>query len=128
MGGWYLDNTRVFVQDLTVDGKSIIAKLNPLQGGSVYHYWGYEDENINLKCYVVGWTDRDDIKDMQRDGDTHILWGSGLDQTQWNVSMDVYLESVTWEAIPLICQTLRPDLDDDAQTWMADIKLFWDEA
>jgi len=127
MGGWYLDNTRIYVLDMSVDEKVLIAKLNPLEGGSVYHYWGYEDEQLKIKVYVVGGTDRDEIKDMQRDGATHYLRGSGLIDIDYNFTIPVYVSDASWTAVKNLCQNLDNSQASTTPMWEGDITLFWDE-
>lgn len=124
---WYLDNTRIFVTDMSIDSKEIISKLNPLGGGSIFHYWGYEFEDIELKCFVVGYEDREDVRTMARDGSSHNLVASGNSQSQWNFSIPVYIESIKWVGVPIVCQTLKSGVLEDAQMWNATMSLYWDE-
>ena len=122
MADWYLDSTRIFVQDFKDSGNQIIARLNPLAGGTTLHTFGWDDRIVSIRATVVGTVDIEAIFTMRTDGAEHTLTGGWL-----GVGVDFYVKNIDVKAINSICQTLRPDLDDDAPVFSVDIELYRDE-
>jgi hypothetical protein len=118
---WTLNGIRIFVTDFGNDYKQIIAKLNPLNGGTVYHTFGYDFVTSKLTCYVVGDTDNVAIRALTRTGTSYTLIS---DQGSYG---DFLVNAVNIKRINSVCQTLRPDLDDDAPVYIADMELYLDE-
>jgi hypothetical protein len=125
--GWYLDTTRIFLTEAGEDDKSSIARLNPLGGGTLHHYWGWEEPILKLKAYVVGDTDKNAVNDMRKDGLTHILLGSGFAVPEWNWSLDGWVHSINWSISNTNQQTIRPDLDCYTPVYIADIEFYVEE-
>lgn len=103
---WYLGSTRIFVQDAPRSANQIVARLQPIQGASINHIFGYEKEKISIKCKVVGEVNISALEGMMQDGTTHYLDG-GTVFSGW----DVIVSSLS--AVPTITasQTLTNDCD-----------------
>lgn len=114
---WWLDTTRIFVVDRTNDQKQIIAKLQPINAGTIYHVFGYENRVAKINGYIVGDTDYGAITAMTQDGETHLFSGA------YGYVYPYYVNTATFKQVNCICQTLRPDLDSDAPVWQFDIEL-----
>jgi hypothetical protein len=127
MGSWYIDNIRIIVTDLDEEDKSIVAKLNPLGGGTVHQYWGWEETGIGVKAYVVGKTDRDALAALERDGTTHNLIASGFSNSDWNTTTTVVIEDIKWSNLNVLCQTIRPDLPENSRVYLASFTLSTEE-
>lgn len=127
MGAWYIDNIRIIVTDLEETDKSIIAKLNPLGGGTVHQYWGWEETSMGLTAYVVGKADRDALAAIERDGNSHNLIASGFLNSDWNGSTTVFIEDIKWTNLNMLCQTIRPDLPENSRVYQADFSLSTEE-
>jgi hypothetical protein len=125
--GWYLDTTRIFLTDALEEDKASIARLNPLGGGTIHHYWGWEEPTLKLKAYVVGTTDKNAISDMRKGGDLHNLIGSGFSNSEWNWNLPGYVQNVSWDISKSIAQTLRPDLPCNSIVFIADIEFYVEE-
>jgi hypothetical protein len=102
---WYLDTTRIFVQKLEGSQSQIIPRLQPLSGGTVLQFFGYEDEITKVTCKVVGSGDLGQLTDMSIDYSYHTL--SGPD----NYVKDYYVKSISHNRLPTRAQTIRTDLD-----------------
>ena len=118
---WYIDNVRVFPQESVKNFEQIIAELNPLAGGSTYHNFGYKEEKRNVNVYIVGIADDDAIAAMTTTGTPVTLSGP------YGVA-DYLLKSAASAQVPfVICQSIRPDLDDDSPVFIVDLELWLDE-
>jgi len=118
---WYINSIRIFVTDFQNDYKQIYARLHPLGGGTVYHTFGYEFVASKLSCWVVGDTDNAAIRALTRSGTSYELLS---DQGDYG---DFYVENVSMRRVNSICQTLRPDLADDAPVYQCEMVLHLDE-
>jgi hypothetical protein len=120
--GWYLDSTRIFVQDWKLHEDQIIPRLQPLNGGTVKQIFGYESPITNINAIIVGSADADTLRAMTEDGATHTLVvPSG------EYGADSYeVKNIALARIMCICQTIRPDLPTDAPVYTVDIELYGD--
>ena len=119
---WYLDSTRIFIQEFATNDKQIVARLQPLSGGTIHQIFGYESPVIKVKGYVVGYADRDDIRGMARDAGTHILYFGAT--PSWS---DLIVSNVSANRLNWICQTIRPDLPTDTEVYDVELELYYDE-
>lgn len=70
---WTLNSNRIYVQKISGGVKQIIAKLQPLEGGTVYQYFGYETNTIKLTAKVVGATVLAALKALTTTGSSYDL-------------------------------------------------------
>jgi len=115
---WTYNSIRTFVIDLRDDKDQIIARLNPLAGGTTLHFFGYEDRVTKIGCYVVGLTDKNALEALAESGTAYEL------STPYGSWGTYYLKHATFQLINAICQTLRPDLEDDAPVFKVDMDLY----
>ena len=115
---WELGGVRIFTQDLKDEDDNIIARLNPLGGGTILHFFGYDDQITKVSAYIVGLTDKAALKAMAEDTSSYTL------NTPYGTWGDFYVKHVTFALQNIICQTLRPDLDEDAPVFKVDIDLY----
>lgn len=127
MGSWYIDNIRIFITDLDEESKSIISKLNPIGGGTVHQYWGWEENQIGIKAYVVGKADKTALETAERDGNSHLFIGSGFLIEDWNTSTTVFIEDIKWTSTNINCQTMRTDLPSNSRVYIASFTLSTEE-
>lgn len=118
---WYLDSTRLFVQEHEETDSQIIPRLQPLSGGTVLQIFGYESKVVKLSAIIVGNTDRDALRGFAKDGGTHTL--DFPDDTD----DDFLIKSVVFRRVHCICQTLRPDLDEDAPVYEVSLELYQED-
>ena len=118
---WTIDGIRIFVTKFGNDYTQIIARLQPLNNKTVYHTFGYESVISKLTCYVVGDTDNAAIKALTRTGSSYTLIS---DQGSYG---NFLVKSATMERLNNLCQTLRPDLPEDAPVYTCDMELYLDE-
>lgn len=118
---WSISGIRIFVIKFANDYTQIIARLQPLNNKTVYHTFGYESVVSKLSCYVIGDTDNAAIKALTRTGTAYTLIS---DQGSYG---DFLVKSANLDRQNIICQTLRPDLPEDAPTYLCDLELYLDE-
>lgn len=118
---WSFGGIRIFVQDYISDDDQIIAELNPLAGGSIYHTFGYEDPKIKLNVYVVGWDDTTSLRNLSKTGEKYTL------ETPWfTITSGYLLKHITRKMVMSNCQTLRSDLPSDSPVFICDLELWND--
>jgi hypothetical protein len=115
---WLLDSTRIFVQKLEGNINQIIPRLQPLSGGTVLQFFGYEDEVTKVGCLVVGEDDLADLKGMAIDYSYHTL--SGPD----SYTQDFYVKSISSDRMMTVAQTIRTDLDCYAPVFKVELELY----
>ncbi len=113
---WTLDGIRVFVQAAPESVSQIIARLQPLSGGSVHQVFGYETPTISLQGLIVGSGDASALKALTTIGTTYTL------VTPWG-NRTVYVEEVSVSPTMTVSQTLRDDLDCSATVYEVDLEL-----
>ena len=118
---WRINEIRIFTQDFGGDDDQIIARLNPLAGGTILHKFGYDEEITKLKGIVVGDTDMDAIKVLRTTGTSYEL------KSPYGVQGDYFVKHVSWKMIRTICQTLRADLATDSPIYDVELELYIDE-
>lgn len=117
---WTLDTIRIFVQDFGGDKENIIAKLQPLNSGSILQKFGYGDLVVTITAIVVGATDMNALLAMAESGVSYTL------DSPYGTSGDYFVKNVKYKHIRSICQTLRPDLASDSPVYSADLELWID--
>ena len=70
---WSIGGVRIFVTDGNEEVGQIVAKLQPLSGGTIYQIFGYETAVRKLSCYVVGDTNKDALLNLTMSGTTFEL-------------------------------------------------------
>ncbi len=104
----------------------VVARLQPLSGGSIHQSFGWESSTLSIKGYIVGEADYTALKASARDGNTHVLIytdppASGIDMG------DFYLHNVVISRTKAVWQSLRPDLDCDSPVYSVEGELYQDE-
>ena len=90
MANWTLGGTRIFVTQLSDSAGQIVAKLQPLDGGTIYHTFGYENHTYKLDFLIAGTTDLETIKGYATSGISYSLispWGTLGDFIVGNVTI-----------------------------------------
>jgi len=117
---WTLGNIRIFVVESGEEGSQIIARLQPLSGGTINQVFGYESPTRRLNCYVVGDSDMNDILGMTTSGTTYELVSP-------EGSLGNFLvQKVNMPRQKVIDQSLRPDLACDSPVYLGEISLLED--
>lgn len=118
---WTLGGVRIFPEKITQSEKPILAELQPVEGGTIIHVFGYEDELMRIEGKLVGPTDRLTLRDLIRTGSPITLSGP-------NGVIDEYtVKSSEFDRLNVICQTLRPDLADDEIVYQMSLEMRRDE-
>jgi hypothetical protein len=115
---WTLESKRIFVQEYTIMGTQIIPRLQPLTGGTILQWFGYESKRFSLTGLVVGNTDKDALQGMYDDGASRTLVGP------YSISQECYVKDISINLLPITCQTLRPDLAEDSPVYNVKLELY----
>lgn len=115
---WTLNDVRIFVQEHTGEGGYIIPRLQPLSGETILQFFGYESEVRQVNAYIVGEADRNTLMAMRKNPISYDL----VSPMGWLGKY--YINKISFKQIPNICQTLRPDLDEDAPMFIVDLELY----
>jgi len=118
---WTLNGTRIYVQDSKSDGSQIIPRLQPLNGGTILQFFGYEDYIRQLSAIIVGDVDRDALLSLTYSGATSVSL-----VTPEGTEGDFFVKKVSYTRIPNSCQTLRTDLAEDAPMYNVNVELYAD--
>jgi hypothetical protein len=117
---WTLNSIRIYVQEFGGDKENIIAKLQPLNSGSVLQKFGYGDLVVTLTATVVGTTDMNAILALAESALSYTL------DSPFGTSGDYFVKNVKYKHLKSACQTMRPDLAEDAPVYSADMELWID--
>lgn len=118
---WLLNTIRIFVQDIQDSDGQLIASLNPLDSGTIYQVFGYEDLTSKVSAYIVGDVDKAALIAYSKTGLTYVLSGPE------GALGSYYVSKVGFKRLMGTCQTIRQDLDTDAPVYMVDLELLKDE-
>ena len=88
---WELNSIRIFTQDFGGDKENIIAKLQPLNSGSVLQKFGYGDLVVNLSAVVVGATDMNALLALAESVSSYTL------NSPYGVSGDYFVKNVKYK-------------------------------
>lgn len=119
---WLLNNIRIFVQEKSNQGsQKQIAVLQPLNGGTIYHLFGYKKPVYSLKGKVVGDSDKTAIESLAKNGTTVTLSGYGRFFGNFLINSAQFSEDMS------ICQTIRTDLPTTAPVYTFELELLNDD-
>jgi len=114
---WYLDGTRIFVQESKEDAGQIVPRIQPLAGGTVLQVFGWESDIRTIQAMIVGDTDKEALKDLRKGGTATLIGPEG--------SLGSFtVKNVSVTRVMCVCQTIRPDLDADAPVYDVEIQLY----
>jgi len=118
MSNWSLGSVRIYVQDLREDEDQIVARLNPLAGGTTLHFFGYDDKITKLSGIVVGRTHQASLEAFNTDATVREL------MTPWGSWGNFYCKHTSFQLLPTTCQTIDLTENTDAPVWKVDIELY----
>jgi hypothetical protein len=114
---WTLNSIRIIVQDNPENNKQIIARLQPVSGGTVLQVFGYEDNIVRINGIVVGTTDKDALLALSKTGNDYTL------VTPYS-SSSFYVNSVSVkQRLGVISQTILIDATHDCDDPIFDIDI-----
>ena len=115
---WTLNSIQIFTQSLSQEAKQIIARLQPLDSGTIHQFFGYESQTIKLSGIVVGESDRDAIEDLTETGLSYALVGP------WGSVGNFYVSDFQSSPRMVIYQTIRPDLPCSSTVYNIELELY----
>lgn len=102
---WYFGNKRIYVQTIEDSQKQIVAQLQPLAGGTVYQFFGYESPKLKLSGLVVGGDNAYHLRTLTASGVAYTL------QTPEGSFGNYIPEGVKVSRLPTVYQTIDTDQD-----------------
>lgn len=118
---WYFNSVRIFVQGYNGSDKQLIARLNPINSGTILHIFGHDDKIIKIKALCVGLTDLNALRNLKSTGTAYTLESPVFPDT------DYYLNDINHSLMATTCQSIRTDLPTDAPVFEIDMELYLDE-
>lgn len=115
---WTYNGIQIIATERADDNPQIIARLNPIGGGTHMQTFGYEDEVTRITCVVVGDTDMDALKALSKTGLSYTLSGAE------GVVGSYLLNKCAGARRPVYRQTLRSDLSPYAPVYWVTLELY----
>jgi hypothetical protein len=115
---WSLNSIGLTVQKYTGEVKQIVAKLQPLSGGTVFQFFGYETNIVKLTAKIVGESNKDNLKNLTTTGTSYSL------VSPEGVVGDFFVSSVTEDRNMCISQTIDISQACDAPVYDVQIELY----
>ena len=113
----YYNNIGITVVGLKEADEQIIAKLQPINAGTVHQAFGWMNESLVLQCLIVGTEDRDSLKLLINDGTAYTLSGAGISFG------DYFLEKANFEWTTTWKQTFRTDKSTEDLVFKCSLEL-----
>lgn len=120
MTDWTYAGIRIFTQDMTTDDGQTIARLNPIDGGTVLHIFGNDELITRIQAFVVGLSDITTLRSLTTSGVSFPL------TSPFSGPVNYYLNKINTKLQKTVCQTLRPDLPEDSPVYLVDMELYYD--
>jgi len=120
MPDWSYAGRRIFVQEYMSGHKQIIPRLNPIGDGTIMQIFGYDERILKINAYVVGFEDMTALRLLTTSGVAFDL------VTPMEGTYEYYCNDISDKLTKGICQTLRPDLAEDAPVYQVDLELYYD--
>lgn len=117
---WTYNGVRIFVTDIQDDVQQIVARLNPVAGGTVLQVFGWDDPIYKVDGKIVGEDDHLALRNMRDDGVAYDLI------TPETTISGLILSKLSFKRVYTIGQTLRTDLDCTAPVYDVNMELFQD--
>jgi len=121
--GWKFNSTRIYVQQLETSNEQIIARLQPLDTGTVLHIFGYDSEKLNLGGLIITTTDEEALVALSKTGLSYTLSGPEGNLGDW------FVKSVKTKRNDYSFTKLfdRPLLGCEEPTYQLQMELYIDE-
>jgi hypothetical protein len=119
---WTLGGNRIYVQKSTEGSSQIMARLQPLAGGSVIQSFGYDSTIRSLGGLIVGDTIKDAIAGYSKDdGTVHALVSPEGSLGNWIVkSFSVNRTNSTCQSIDQAQPETAPVYEFELELWRED--------
>lgn len=114
---WTINGIRIYVEEHASDVKQQIARLQPIENGTVLHYFGYEEPIIKVTGKVVGKANKDAIESLT-------MSGSGISFVGDLETITVGVNSVNCTRIHTIAQTIDSTQDCSAPVYTVALELY----
>ena len=117
---WSFNSIRIYVSKRNGSAKQIIPVLQPLAGGSIFQFYGYETEVDQISGIVVGTTDLRALMALKETATSYAL--NSPEGTIGNF----FVKELKFNRLPIVNQDFRPDLACESPVYEVDIDLIPD--
>lgn len=114
---WTFNNIRIFVDKKTGGGKQIIPLLQPLSGGTIVQFYGFETPQTQISGLIVGNDDLNALLALIQSGT-----GYTLNAPEGTLGA-FYVQTIKYSRTNSIYQTMRPDLACESPVYSIDLDL-----
>lgn len=114
---WTLNGIRIFVNKHENNSRQIMPTLQPLSGGTVVQFFGYETTIQQIAGIIVG---RVDLLALQELTTTQLAYE--LTSPEGSLG-NFYIKAVRADRLPSVYQTMRLDLDCESPVYSVSIDL-----
>ena len=118
MSVWSVGGVRIYCQDYRDDEDQIVARLNPLAGGTTLHFFGYDDKIVKISGIVVGRSNQAALEAFNTDATVRAL------STPWGSWGNYYIKHTTFQLLPTTCQTIDLTQNTDVPVFKCDIEIY----
>jgi len=107
---WTYNGNRIYVLDKdSTPVSQMIARIQPLSGGTSEQVFGYESAIFKISCKVVGDTILDALIALGKTGLAYTLAGSsGFSKTLYLKSVNYKQDNTVWQSIDIAQDQLTP--------------------
>jgi hypothetical protein len=98
---WTFDNVRIYVDKYGGSGKQIIPILQPLSGGSVVQFFGWETTTKQISGLIVGATDLTTLLGLKETATAYVL------NSPEGTLGSYYLKNIKFDRLPIVYQTIN---------------------
>ena len=114
---WSLNSIRIYVSNEAGGGKQIMPILQPLAGGSVVQFYGYETTTKQISGLVVGATNKNALLVLKETATAYTL-------TSPEGSLgSFYVKDVKYKREPIVYQTIDTTQTCETPVYSVDIDL-----
>lgn len=115
---WTYGGVRIYAQNSSKNAAQILARLQPVNGGTVIQSFGYDSSIRNISAIVVGDTNESALEAFAKDGGTeHELVSYEGSLGNW------ILKSFSSNRRMGTCQTIDTTQDEDAPVYDVELEL-----
>jgi hypothetical protein len=116
---WEFNSIRIYVEKETGGGKQIMPILQPLSGGSVVQFYGYETDTKQISGLVVGATNKNALLALKNTATAYVL------NSPEGALGSFYVKDVKYNRLPTVYQNidLTPPLDCYSPIYAIDLDL-----
>lgn len=119
---WTINSVRFYVQEHGGEESALIARLSPRGGGTILHWFGYEETADQIEALVLTTADRDSILAMKDSNTSYALVSPEGSLGNW------FVKKVSWRREDSVQHVFfdRPSVSIDAPLYRVSLEIYPD--